>query len=82
MKKENTKNKKRNYRKKPKTQKKIEFKVENQKQTAIEDIKALEKLRRQRNYKPKAINQIEVHVRKGEMLAAVKKFKVKVDKIN
>lgn len=75
MKNTNTKNKKRNYRRKSKPQKNIEFKVENQKKTVIDDIKALEKLRKQRNYRPKAVDQIETHVRKGEMVRAVKKFK-------
>ena len=68
-------NKKRPYNKNfKKKDKGVEFKIEQNKKTAIDDLKALKKYKN-KNYRPEALDKIEAHVRKGEMLQAVKWFK-------
>ena len=75
MEKKNNNKKRRPYRKK---KKKVEFSVENNKNTIHEDFRALnESIARTKakNYRPTKLTEIEDHVRKGEMLQAVKLFK-------
>ncbi len=73
MEKNNNNKKRRPYRKK---KKKVEFSVENNKKTAVQDLKALENFNKiKRNFRPSKLDEIEDSVRKGEMLKAVKLFK-------
>lgn len=73
MEKKNNNKKRRPYRNK---KKKVEFSVENNKKTAVEDLKNLATGSKfKRNFRPAKLTEIEDHVRKGEMLQAVKLFK-------
>ena len=74
MKKQN-KNKRPTIKSFQKKGKKVKFKIENQKKTAVADLKALKEYAKNKNYRPEKLDRIEACVRKGEILQAIKWFR-------